>query len=280
VLIVCTCYLTVKSQASLFQYTFRSEVSALNVPDDTVDTIKEQGLADGVCTLGVVSSVELPRGNTAIAIALSGDAEQCMHPDLVPIKMPIGNEIILSEGIASMIEKSVGDSLTATIQGQVQTFTVIGIQDVNSNLIFLDANAINASSKIVTFKLSEAENAKERLTSELETDGVAIIDSREIWGSVPITINGFMELTFHSALISVVLALLGCMTVLAQQYRSRKQERLLLYGCGADKNRIFSIYFTEFMLIVLCAALLAFLTYLPAVFCIDIGLRSFGFVLF
>jgi hypothetical protein len=279
-MIVSTCYSTVKSQASLFQYTFRSEVSALNVPDDTITSIQKQGLADGVCSLGVVSSVELPGGSTAIAIALSGDAAQCMHPDLVPIKTPIGNEILLSEGIASMIEKSVGDRFTATIQGKSKEFTVIGIQNVNSNLIFLDANAIPTSSKVVTFKLSEAENAEELLTRALESDGVAVIDQRQIWGSVPITIGGFMELTFHSALISVILALLGCMTVLAQQYHARKRERELLCFCGAEKKRIFGIYFTEFLLIFVSSTILAFLFYLPAVFCIDIGLRSFGFVLF
>ena len=280
VMVVSACYATVKSQASLFQYTFRSEVCALNVPDDTVDAIKEQGLAEGVCTLGIVSSVELPGGNTAIAIALSGDAAQCMHPDLVPIQTPVGNEILLSEGIASMIEKSVGDRFTATIQGKTKEFTVIGIQDVNSNLIFLDANAIPTSSKVVTFKLSEAENAEELLARALETDGVTVIDQRQIWGSVPITIGGFMELTFHSALISVILALLGCMTVLAQQYHARKRERELLCFCGAEKKRIFSIYFTEFLLIFVSSTVLAFLFYLPAVFCIDIGLRSCGFVLF
>lgn len=280
VMIVSACYSTVKSQASLFQYTFRSEISALNVPDDTITSIQKQGLADGVCSLGVVSSVELPGGSTAIAIALSGDAEQCMHPDLVPIKTPIGNEILLSKGIASMIEKSVGDSFTATIQGKSKEFTVIGIQDVNSNLIFLDANAIPTSSKIVTFKLSEAANAEELLTRALESDGVAVIDQRQIWGSVPITIGGFMELTFHSALISVILALLGCMTVLAQQYHARKRERELLCFCGAEKKRIFGIYFTEFLLIFVSSLVLAFLFYLPAVFCVDIGLRSFGFVLF
>ena len=279
VMIVSVCYTTVKSQASLFQHTFRSEVSALNVPDDTIHAVKEQGLADGVCTLGVVSSVELPRGNTATAIALSGDAKQCMHPDLIPIKTPVGNEILLSKGIASMIEKTTGDSFTVTIQGKTQVFTVIGIQDVNSNLIFLDADAIPVSSKIMTFKLSDIANAKEQLTSKLETNGITIIDYRDIWGSVPITINGFMNLTFHSALISVILALLGCMTVLAQQYRARKRERELLCYCGAEKKRIFGIYFTEFMLIFISALVLAFLFCLPAIFCIDIGLRSFGFSL-
>ena len=280
VLIVTACYQTVNRQASLFQNTFRAEICALNVPDDVVHAVKEQELAEGICTLGIVSSVELPDEHTAIAIALSGDADQCMHPDLVPAKTPIGNEILLSKGLASLTQKAVGDSITVTIQGKAAVYTVIGIQDVNSNLIFLDANAIPASSKIVAFKISDTVDAKEKLASALETEGITIVDDSEIWGSVPTTIGGFMSLTFDSALISVVLALLGCMTVLAQQFRARTRERELLYWCGAEKKRIFGIYFTEFLLIFVFSLVLAFLFYLPAVFCIDIGLRSFGFALF
>ncbi|MBE6673152.1 MAG: ABC transporter permease [Ruminococcaceae bacterium] len=279
VILVGICYTAVRGQTDLFNHTFRGEVTALNVPEKVIEQIKEEKLATGVSSLSLASSVELPNNCVAIAFAMTGDTTLCMHPELIPEQTPKGNEIVLSTGIAALTEKEVGDSIRVTLQGYAKDYTVIGINNINANFIFLDADAVSASEKIVCFKLTNTPNARQALIEKLETSGVSTLDAREIWGSVPSTLNGFLGLTFAATVISVILALLGCSTVLAQQYRARQRERELLQMSGATQSMVMSIHLTELLLVFVCALLLAVLVCLPSVFLIDQGLRSFGLIL-
>ena len=196
------------------------------------------------------------------------------------LPIPQNNEVVLSKGLAYLFSKDVGDSIEIHLQGVATRFTVVGIQPINSNFIFLSADAIESSTEITVFKLSDNENAIRDLITKLDSEGVSQIEKADIFGSIPGTIGAFLHLCLAVVAISALISLLGCTTLLYQQYHLRANERRILQQSGATRDTVCKIHCLEIGYILLISLLLAVLFGTAMAFAIDQGLLSFGMSLF
>ncbi len=279
VLTLAVCHNAISSQHKIINGSITGEITALNVPDETVKKLKENGTVLGAMTIGQVSGVKLENGYSAIAVVLSGDTQLCADPDALPLHYPQAGQAVLSAGIAKLLDVSVGESTVLTMQGSAVTVTVSDILNINANVVYLDADSIETSRKIACFKLAKNSSETE-LIYALEQDGITVIDKGEIWKSVPATLGGFLDLSRYTLAISVLLALTGCGNLLSGQYRMRKREREILTVTGADRKTRFGIYRNELLLLLAFAAFMALI--FGALICgaVNVAVGSFGYILF
>lgn len=280
VLTIGICYESVHSQKELIENSLVGEITCVNLPTETKAELEQSSLADGIATYSFISNVKLPRGYSAIAIACTGDLSLCSHPDLIPSPLPQEGEVVLSRGLAYLFEKEVGDKIEMTLQGTSRSFTVVGLKDINSNFIFLSSDSIESSTEITVFKLSPKEENTQRLIAALETDGVLQIEKADIFGSVPVTIGAFLHLCMAVVIISAFISLVGCITLLYQQYHLRASERSVLLQSGATHRTTTAINLVEIGILILIALILALVFGALMAFFIHVGLMSFGMMLF
>lgn len=272
----------VEDQQLLLSKFVTAEVLMVNAPEDAVKELQEDPAVEGVVSFDVLSGVRLPNGYSAIVAMFSGDTADCFEERLVPSHLPTGDEAVISNGIAYLLNVGEGDRLELTVQGKLLSFVVASVEDIPANLIYLSRDAVSTSREMTAVKLRDGVDSlkeRERIVGELELYGAVAMETEILFGTLPQSLHGFVRLLRWTISVSAVLALVGSGNILAAQYRLRRWERHLLRVSGMTRRQLLGMHATELLLIVALAVLLAVL--FGGIICLilDVGVHSFGFSL-
>ena len=275
---------TLIDQQQLLNEVITTDLVAVNAPTGVADSLLKDSQVEGVATFDLISGAEVSEGHTAMVALLSGDVEACFSRAFVPSRMPHGNEAVLSKGLAVLMNTSVGEEITVTVQGVPYTFTVCAVDNIPSNLIYLELEAVPTSRELIAVKLTDEAasdpETTQRITGDLEIQGAIMLEAEALFGTMPQTLAGFISLLGWVVTASAVLALIGCGNMMVQQYRMWRQERWLLRLSGMDRRMLMRMCIAEFTATVISAAVPALL--FGGLMCalLNIGVQSFGWILF
>lgn len=280
------CKNIVSDQLDVIFSSLRGELIVANASESTREDMKNDPAVQGSATFSMIVGVELGENLTAMALIASGDTALCFTPELLPQNgMPVGEQIVLSSGIATLLDAKVGEEVSIVLQGVPRQLTVIEILDTVINLIVLDFDTVKDSLQMIQcVKLSDAALSdpamREALVAKVEAEGATILEFSDILPSMPYTIVGFLDLLDSAEWIAVVISFAGCANMLGEQYRARRNERRLLRTTGMTNGGIARLYITELLLVTVLSALFAVV--FSAVLCtvLNLSVQSFGFQLF
>lgn len=172
-----------------------------------------------------------------------------------------------------------GDRILFEIGGLTREMTVSEILSVNINFVYFDADAFGVRRDITCVRLSEADTI-ESLVAKIESDGATVAGAETVFGSVSQSFLGHLALLKSAVLGALILGLLGAANLFLRLYRGRKEEARHLRDCGMDVRAIRRSYTFEVLFVLLTALVVAAGIAFLICLCVDLGLRSFGMILF
>lgn len=278
-LTIVTCTTVLARQSDQLEDFLVADTLVVNA-DETLEALTaELDGIDATLRFAYFSEVELDSGATVLGLSLAGDANACVHADMLPTKAPHAGEVAVSTGIASMEGVRVGDRLTVSVKGCRGDFTVSEIVDTNVSLVYFDAVALGMKNDTMCV-LTDGTHDREALLSLVEPYGAAVMDADDIFGGLSKTMDGYLTLLDDAFIAALAVTLVGIVNLLCEQSRARREERAVLHLCGSTPHGVLRVAACELILIFLFAIALSIP--LAFVMCrlVDLGARSFGMALF
>ena len=276
-----TCERVLSNQLDLMTVESGEGMVAYGVSDEAVRELREQPFVQGVMQMSFLRGTVVDGYSGSAAISLSGDAHACVSEELLPSRLPAGDEAVLSRGLATLIGAEVGDRLECEIGGVPCTLTVTEILRCNANMLYYDGDALGIRHELLCISLAQGgEQHTESITATLESDGAMLLQSGSLFGLMPSSMSGHVRLLRVVLLLCLLLSLVGVANMLAQRRDVRLREHALLTLCGMTRRTGRAIAVLQTLLLLLVAGTLALAV--GQVFClmIDASLRSFGLLLF
>lgn len=282
--VVSVCSQVLRKQTDLFEHAFEGDLIAVNVPQETKERIMALSSVAGAARFDIVTSAEISDRYTVMAVVASGTLDSVLYRDFIPDRMPSSSEAVISKGLSVLAEIGIGDVVSVTLEGKQYSFTVSEIQNVHSNFIFLNGEAVSGTRDLLGISLTEEARSDPGLQAELfellDANGIVTMDADGLTASTRLLLNGFSKLLQAATGIAVAVSLMGCVNLLTGHFRARKRERFLLTACGMTKDGFFRMYVAESVL--LCIPILTIGLLAGAALCLILhfGMYSFGIVLF
>ncbi len=275
------CRQSAVEQIELLQNMFAADTVAVGLSDPLAARLEAHPAVDGIMRVRYVPDAELNGKQSTLAIAASGELEDCLHESLLPKQALQADEAVISVGVAKMLNIGVGDTVTVTVKGVPTTYTVSELQPITTTLLLLPPQSTDVNDPVCIRFCDTATDAQiAEVYALLETNGVITTSPDKLIGTLPYTVAGFLNLLNGAMLASLAVSAAGIANLLAGQYRARAKEREMLAVCGMKKRHIKLTYALELSILLLFAAALALVS--TALFCTIINrvLGANGMVLF
>lgn len=273
------CSGVVSEQEAVIKNALDADILVSEMPYPLRDELKEKGIADGIAEIRLYRSTEIAGKYSVFGIAASGDAVKCLSSDLLPEKLPGKGQVVISKGLSYLCGAGVGDVLPVSVRGNEYELEVSQIQNTNANVIFINMEDASSLTGIVCINLADGES-REGVIGLLEANGV-MAWSTDIAETVGIdTIDGFLSLSKVVFFVSLAVSLAGIANMYFEQMRQRRSERELLRLSGMDGLRLVCTSASETLFLSAISLIFGVIVGAGVCFIIDLGLRSFGCVLF
>lgn len=278
-LTIVTCTTVLGRQSDQLEDFLVADTLVVNANETLEDLTAELDGIDATLRFAYFPKVGLESGSTVLGLSLAGDANACVHADMLPAKAPHAGEIAVSAGVASMEGVSVGDTLSVSVKGCRGDFTVTEIVDTNVSLVYFDAVALGMKNDTMCV-LTDGTHDREALLSLVEPYGAAVMDADDIFGGLSKTMDGYLALLDDAFIAALAVTIVGVVNLLCEQSRARRGERAVLRLCGASPHGVLRVAACELILVFLFAVALSIPFAFVTCRLVDLGARSFGMTLF
>lgn len=253
-----------------------ADICAVHVPEETVEEINGLQAVRGTAWMTVFPVAELPGNITYTAVSIEGNAEACLRADLLPSRLPKGNEAVISEGVSELLGIGVGDVLNLTVGGVACQLTVS--ECISGNLIFFDAQSLGLfGERVFCVRATEA-SAIEDLVGKLESNGAILTDPKVMLGEGTDIMSGFLDLVWFFVLLCGGLMAVGCANVFLEQHRAGKAERERLNHVGVTAREVMLWEWAETGLVLAISAICAVAFGWVLCRLAEYAMGSFGFI--
>ena len=264
-------------QNTAFSAFVTADVACVHADAVTEERLRTHPSAAGVCRVGYYRYVMLPVGMSVGGISISGDASACMDDELLPAVLPVGDAVAVSVGVARLTGASVGDVFPMTVNGIARDYRVSEILDSHLPLVVFDAASLGLDRELL---LVRAEDDQPQLLALIEERGGIAVSPNHIFREATDLMDGYLSLISWALPSAAVMAMAGSLNLWAEQFRARRREREILRENGSTNKGVVRQQLTEFLLLLICAFLIA-LPFAWLMCCIvDFGIASFGVALF
>ena len=239
-------------QTEIFENAVIADFCAVQLPSSAQTLLADRTTYAATAKVSVFPNVESDRGVNFTAISVSGSPEACLHPKLIPERLPKGNEIVLSAGAAALLDAAVGDEVTLTVQGVTCRLQVIGTD--GSNLLYIDANALGLLGNGLTCVKLAPDADPAEAAGRLEAAGAILTEKDVLFAYTVRPFRGFVWMIRVFAALSFSMMLISCANVFSEQHRAGKgdRERAMLAGGTRTAVRLWEL--TESLLLLFAAA--------------------------
>jgi len=230
----------------------------------------------------LIKTIVTEKKTAVLGISVAEDSKEYLNPKIAPKRLPQGDEVVITSGIANLENKKVGDSISFIYETNKYTFTVSEIIKSSSNVVFFSAEKVGESNDVLCIKTSAVKNSKEyqNIANLLETRGAAIVDIDTVLSPLTERLLSYSELLAYVIFIAFFTTVLGIINVLFSAYVSRKQERAVYYTVGMTRRQIIATQLSEFLYVALISLIAIPVLSLATILILDIGVSSFGIDLF
>lgn len=263
-------------------YSVDADYVAAYADDQAIQRVEEMPQVKNTLQLSYFSAISVEDTYTAIGLSTKGDREGLFSLAYYPEISPTGDEIAISKGFSVLSGKKVGDTLSVTVEGVSHVFTITEILKTNTHMIVFDVETLGLRYDYLCIDMmSDAPNdIGATLGATLEERGAFLLGEEEFVQIMGQSIRSHVTLLRGILWIAAGLILLGAVNLLLRQYRERREERTVLMINGMTRAEIIKMHAFELVLLLLLATLFSAVGGLFASALIDLGVRSFGMVLF
>ena len=142
--------------------------------------------------LKFVRTVVVDGINIAVGLSVTGNAQDCLSDVYCLSKLPTGNEVVLSEGVAALLNAKVGDELSIEVLGESYTFTLSEILSTSLCMVYFNAADMGIlQDDLYCITLQDGcrnQETLELITATLETSGALLLEPEELFETMPHTV--------------------------------------------------------------------------------------------
>jgi hypothetical protein len=250
---------------------------------DTALQLEQLDGVDGTLFFSHHPSVKLDGEHIAFGVSTDGSPNGFLMLEDMPEERPVGNQLALSIGLAELLGKGVGDTVSVEIEGVTHPLVITKLLHTHSHFAVYDIRHFGLSYKMLLINTADGADQTaltKELTSVLEQNGSVLLSKELVYGNLPVSFPAHSQLIEYAVTIAVFLTLLGSAMVLTQQFRARKNERHLLRISGMKRTELVALQGCELFSLLLLAAVFGALLW--TLFCLTVhtGVASFGLKMF
>ena len=238
---------------------------------------------DGVVAVAnatIANNIVLEGGKACTGIAVGGDVERCFVEDMLPEKMPSGNTIALSIGVAKMLGLNIGDTVKCEIADIPCELILTETVDANGSFAYYDAEYLGVGHDMLCVVTDGSDEAYKELIALFDERGITYLSRGEFFAYFEGRINAQIVAFQVIFCIMIIMAIVGVVNVIADQRMARRQEFDIMVQNGKTRRGVFALQTVEIMYLVVFA--IAVSVVLSQILCliVDMAAISFGMTLY
>ena len=275
VLLVCLVFASVHGQIENLEHIFNADYMVLNATDSCYQKTQTCESAENVYRAFMVP--------TAWGMVLSAEDAAAYDEWLKIERLPVGNEIIVSSGIANTHDLKVGESFEIVLSGARYEFVVSQISRVPSSYL-----AINCVDMGIPYNMLLVEGRDDVSSAELlgdlsqttasELAPVAEPDTlvTRFIAAVQVYVDSGKILLF----VFIVFSLIGMIDISYESLRSRREEFELYRLAGMEQRHLRLMKASEFAVTVLLGIVIGLGAFVITAFALNRGMTARGMEIF
>lgn len=278
-----SCVDLVESYIDTFNQSVVAEQVAVAADRDTALQLEQMDGVDGTLFFSHHPAVKLDGEHIAFGVSTDGSPNGFLSLEDMPKERPVGNQLALSIGLAELLGKDVGDTVSVEIEGVTRPLVITKLLRTHSHFAVYDIRHFGLSYKMLLIDTADGADQgalTKELTSVLEQNGSVLLSKELVYGNLPVSFPAHSRLIEYAVTIAVSLTLLGSAMVLTQQFRARKNERHLLRISGMKRTELISLQAFELFSLLLLAAVFGALLWMLFCLTVHTGVASFGLKMF
>lgn len=256
------------------------EYAAINVDETTAARVRALDGVVATADANVIANVSFSGVKSSTGIAAVGDVDECFEDYMMPEKMPEGNEVILTKGVARMIGVKVGDTVKCEIGDIPCELILVEIVDSHGDFVFYDADYVGSGHQLLCICTDGKAETYERLMAVFDERGIECLTKNEAFSDVYRRIAPQAVMIKSMLYAMLLLTLVGVFNVLAEQRMARQREFDIIVQNGKTRRGIIGLQAVEILYLLAFASIMAIV--LSQVLCliIDTAGISFGLALY
>ena len=277
-LLLSACFYSARAQAEVFGAMIDCDYMILGGTAAEDTALSEHPAVEESFRMQLLQDVVTEDGVAMLALSLDAEGLAYLHSDIGVSRLPEGEEIFISSGIAAHCEKKVGDTLVVNYETERYAFRVAGVFKAHANFVLFDAAHIGESRDILCVR-SSAEEGSEALLSLMDTAQArgAYVQTREaLFAEYFLRLGSYADLLLFLLCIGTAVTLVGICNILASARPERVHRQGILYSLGATRGRILRFRAAELSAVFAFAALLALVFGGAMLLLLDASMQSFG----
>ena len=179
--LVCTvfaCLNALNDQTGFLKSIVDCRYISVNADAKTDEILAEFDTVEDVYRISITKQLMTEQETGVLGISVSEGAEDKLNPEIAPKKMPRGDEIVITTGVALLADTRVGDYITLNHPANDYTFKVIEVMPAGANIVFFDSSHIGAECDLLCIETEVQKNTEEykSIANALEVRGASILE--------------------------------------------------------------------------------------------------------
>lgn len=200
-------------------------------------------------------------------------------PDYAPARLPQGDEIVLSRGVAALYSADVGDRIELLYDTRTYAFTVSEIIDVFSQIVYVDASYVGIDMDMLCIRAEEDAKGDAlftRLSNRLELRGALLCERDDTLSFAVKRASIFYALIAATTLAATAATLFGIANLIFAQYRARKNDLRAYRAAGLTHADVRRLLLCELLLLLVAALIVSLGAAYGFCRLLDVSVNAFG----
>ena len=253
---------------------------AVEADETTADMLRQLDGVDAIAYSSLGRNVMVNGSTFSMGVAVAGDVEQCFNIDDFPKRLPKGDEIAISRGVAKMIDANVGDEIECIIGDASYVLKINEIVSGRADFVFYDAEHIGMEYSMLCIRTDGSIESGERVRALLDERGVGYLSGSEFFAQTYEILTPQVAVISAMFYVMLIMTVLGIANVLAEQIMARSSELAVLKQNGKTKAGIAVILIKEVAVVLSCALIMSAVIAVVLCVAVDKGAVTFGMSIF
>ena len=265
----------VQGHISLIEGAFDADYAVLNATDSCYEKV--------LACEGAGSVHKFHLTNSDLTTIVSADDVSAFSESLHIERLPVGNEAMVSSGIANMLDIEIGDPFSITLDGQDYELVLAGIGKSGTNYVAINCEDLGVPYNMILVKGGESVSRADLLASLSEatsTELTAIVSVDTLFENLIDSMQIYMSAGKILLFIFVVFSLIGVADALYESARARREEFGLYRLAGMSPRTLRRMKTAEFAIAIAFGIAIGLLIFVISAFASNQGMTGRGFELF
>jgi ABC-type lipoprotein release transport system permease subunit len=251
---------------------------AIGADEQSEKMIEALGTTEDVFRMTLLKETTNDANSVAMGISIDEDGFKYLNKDIMPTRLPKNEEVILSSGLANLLDAEVGEYVNIGYETTQYSLKVIEVVEATANILYVDATHFGLSNDMLCIKSdcevdSDGFNAMRNLA---EARGVDIRTRYELLSVITKTIKLYSTLLKYIVAIAILTSFIGVANTLITGYTESSNDRAIYYSLGMTKRDVRLTETVKILTPIILATLLSIPISYGMLRIIDIAIASFG----